>query len=118
MSYERDKISFMIGKKIKALRLKKKMSQEQLALNSGLHPAYLGRVERGEKCASVETIFKLSKGLGVSASSIIDFENTTSDSKHEAINRIEYLFSDISDNTASEIVDIIEKIVKLKNQEE
>lgn len=115
MSYERDKISYLIGKRIKDLRQSKKMSQEQLALSSGLHPAYLGRVERGEKCASIETLSKVSKGLDVPLSEVIDIDAPISDSKKQALNRIEYLFSGVNDKTASEIAEIVEKIVNLND---
>ena len=113
MSYERDKISYMIGKRIKELRVEKKMSQEQLALGSGIHPAYLGRVERGEKCASVETIFKLSKGLNVPASTIIDFDEPISVSKEKTIKRIEHILSELTDEMAADLADIVEKIAKI-----
>ncbi|WEK52941.1 MAG: helix-turn-helix transcriptional regulator [Candidatus Cohnella colombiensis] len=38
-----------IGDKIRRMRLLKGMSQEQLALNSGMNVSYLGQIERGTK---------------------------------------------------------------------
>jgi transcriptional regulator with XRE-family HTH domain len=40
-------------------------SQEALAHRAGLHPTYVGQIERGEKSSTIPTIFKLSAGLDV-----------------------------------------------------
>ena len=37
-----------------------KLSQEQLAEKAGLHHKYIGQLERGEKNATVETLYKVS----------------------------------------------------------
>lgn len=41
------------------------MSQEELAELADLHPTYIGQLERGEKNASIETLYKISLGLHV-----------------------------------------------------
>ena len=62
-----------IGKRIRCYRTEKKMSQEELAEKCGLHPAYIGQVERGEKNASIESMQKISRGLEIPLSRL--FEN-------------------------------------------
>ncbi|MBR6426354.1 MAG: helix-turn-helix transcriptional regulator [Clostridia bacterium] len=62
-----------IGKRIRCYRTEKKMSQEELAEKCGLHPAYIGQVERGEKNASIESVSKIARGLEINLSRI--FEN-------------------------------------------
>ncbi len=49
-----------IGKNIRNLRLKRKMTQEQVAEMAGINPKYLGEIERGEKNPTVVVIQKLS----------------------------------------------------------
>ena len=56
MQIERDKISYLIGIRIHDFRVQREMSQEELALASDIHPAYLGRLERGEKCPTIDTL--------------------------------------------------------------
>lgn len=62
-----------IGQRIRNYRIGNKQSQEQLAERSGLHPIYIGQVERGEKNATLESISKIAAGLGVALSTL--FEN-------------------------------------------
>ena len=56
-----------IGEKIRYLRLRKGMSQEQLALSASLNVSYLGQIERGEKNnLTINTLEKIATGLGCS----------------------------------------------------
>jgi transcriptional regulator with XRE-family HTH domain len=41
------------------------MSREKLTEKAGLHPAYLGRVERGEQAVSVRALVRIAKASGV-----------------------------------------------------
>ena len=52
-------ISNIIGDRIRKLRTEQKLSQEELAFASELHSAYIGKIERGEKCPTVETLYKI-----------------------------------------------------------
>ena len=62
------KENFSCGKRIKELRKEFALSQEQLALNAGITPVYLGQVERGQKNATVNTIELICNALNVSLS--------------------------------------------------
>lgn len=59
------KISRQVGRKIRSVRKRQKMSQEKLAELANLHVSSLGRIERGEANPPLYTIFRLSKGLKV-----------------------------------------------------
>ena len=52
-------ITQTIGRKLRQYRQKQGYSQEALADRAGLHPTYIGQVERGEKNITVETLGKL-----------------------------------------------------------
>jgi len=60
-----------VGKKIRNYRTKKGWSQEKLGFESGLHRAYIGQIERGEKKIGLINLEKISKALGISISKII-----------------------------------------------
>jgi transcriptional regulator with XRE-family HTH domain len=52
-----------MGRAIKAARLAKGMSQEELALHAEVDPSYLGRVERGDNNAALLTLLRIARAL-------------------------------------------------------
>jgi transcriptional regulator with XRE-family HTH domain len=60
------------GKALKKIRLKKKLTQEELSLEAQLARVYISELEYGKKIPSIETIFKLSKGLNIKCSKLMD----------------------------------------------
>ncbi len=113
MSFEREKIAYIVGMRIKDFRLMKKMSQEALAFDSDIHPAYLSQVERGEKCPTVETICKICKGLKIPMSELMDFSVEPQATSYEAIERIKTALANVSDESAVKIAQIVEEMVDL-----
>lgn len=65
-------LTILLGKRLRSYRKKRNLSQEKLAELSGCHPTYIGQIERGEKNATVESIEKIAKSLGVSLSELFD----------------------------------------------
>jgi len=55
------------------LRKDRGLSQEQLALQSGLARSYLGGVERGQRNIALENIVRLAKTLELRPSVLMDF---------------------------------------------
>jgi transcriptional regulator with XRE-family HTH domain len=62
--YEED-ITKRIGLNITILREKKGLTQEKLAELAGLHRAYIGQIERGEKNIGLKNFQKIANALGV-----------------------------------------------------
>lgn len=54
-----------VGVRIKKFREEKDLTQEDVALSTGLNRAYIGYIERGERNPSTETIAKIAKALKV-----------------------------------------------------
>lgn len=69
---EREKLLNSLGLRIKELRKKKGISQEQLGEISGLHRTYIGMIERGEKNITVFNIWLISKALETDLKTIFD----------------------------------------------
>lgn len=61
----------VIGKNIRAARLAKHLTQEQLAEQLGFSSLHCGRIERGERPASLELLAGFADVLGVPASSLL-----------------------------------------------
>ncbi len=59
-----------VGKRIKALRLKAKLTQAEVAKKAKLNINYFAVIERGEVTTSSEKLKKISDALGVDVSKI------------------------------------------------
>ena len=114
MQTEREKISYKIGERIREFRISINLSQEALALASEIHPAYLERVERSEKCPTIDTLYKISLGLKVPLSELLNVTAEIKPSHAEAIHRIETAIYSLSEQEAVEIADIIERLISFK----
>ena len=113
MKIDRDKISYMVGARIRDFRNERGMSQEELALASEIHPAYLGRLERGEKCPTLDTLYKVSQGLKVPISELLDVEEGIKPTHPEAFKRIQNAIASLSPLEAVRIAGIVEEIASL-----
>lgn len=56
-----------IAANLKLFRTAKNLTQDQLALRSGLSRGYLGQIERGQVNITIDTVGMLADGLGVDA---------------------------------------------------
>ena len=59
-------ISTKFGKRVKAIRLKKGMSQGDVAKLLDVHRTYVSKIERGLENMSLKGIEKLARAIGVS----------------------------------------------------
>ena len=64
-------INRKVGKRIRNCRKDKGWSQEKLGFESGLHRAYVGQIERGEKKIGLINLEKFSKALGIKLSELV-----------------------------------------------
>lgn len=64
-------VSKQIGINLRAIRERKGITQEELALEAGLNRAYVGYIERGERNPSTETLVKIAKALKVSPKDLL-----------------------------------------------
>lgn len=65
-------IARTFGQRVRALRMKRGISQEELADRCGVHRTYMGRIERGETNITLTNIHKVARGLGVSPALLVD----------------------------------------------
>ena len=68
-------ILIKFGKKVREERIKRRLSQEQLASRAGVHRTYVGMIERAEKNITLESIQKITKALKVPLDKLMDLEN-------------------------------------------
>jgi XRE family transcriptional regulator, regulator of sulfur utilization len=71
LMYEED-ITQRIGLNITIIRERQGLTQEKLAELSGLHRAYIGQIERGEKNIGLKNLEKIAFGLNISIKDLLD----------------------------------------------
>jgi transcriptional regulator with XRE-family HTH domain len=59
------------GVRVREERLKRGITQEQLAHQSELDRSYVGQVERGERNVSLDNIYRLANALSIEADSLV-----------------------------------------------
>lgn len=62
---EMQQIYTNIGKRIRNIRKSKKMTLEDLAFEIDMDYSFIARIETGKATASLETLYKISKGLKI-----------------------------------------------------
>ena len=65
-------INQIVSDNIRKYRLEKNLTQESLALESGLHRAYIGQVERNEKSIGLTNLQKIALTLKVDIREFLD----------------------------------------------
>jgi len=60
-----------LGRRIKAVRIAQRLTQERLAERIGKSIGLVGQIERGEAMPSVDTLLDIFRALGVSPDSIL-----------------------------------------------
>ncbi len=61
-----------VGFNIRRIREEGGLSQEELAALAGLHRAYVGQIERGEKNIGLKNLEKIAKALEVPVRFLVD----------------------------------------------
>src|SRR5882724_11851347 len=69
----------LFGRKMRAVRKAANMSRELAAEKAEITASYLGEVERGEKWPALEIICAVTAALGVSPSTLFEFETQETD---------------------------------------
>ena len=87
-----------LGKRIRSLRKKQGMTQEQLANGTGMSPSFIGHIERGTRKVSLDTLTDIAKILGVSGSELMLDKSTA---QNNDTGRASYRLGDapVSDGT-------------------
>jgi transcriptional regulator with XRE-family HTH domain len=59
------------GQRVRELRTKRGLSQEQLAARADLHWTYVSSIERGRRDPGLRTVVRIAVALGVTASDLM-----------------------------------------------
>jgi len=109
---QKQELTRAVAARIKYLRLTKSMSQEDLALRAEINPAYFGQVERGLKCPTIDTLYKISKALEVSLSELLRTDalpmSTISEDR-----RLQELMTRVPEGKREQVLKLLEDLISL-----
>lgn len=108
---QKKKITEAVAARIRQLRLEKGFSQEEVSLTAGINPAYYGQVERGLKCPTIDTLYKISLALDVSLSELVRVDMSTV--QNSEIERVKNLLALVPLEKREQVFTTFESIVKL-----
>lgn len=63
------------GKKLKELREKKGLTQEELYFKSTVSRSHIGMIEKGKRDITLSAVFKLSRALEINLADLFDFDS-------------------------------------------
>ena len=97
------------GKRIKELRKKAKLTQEQLAEVLHIEPKQICRIETGANFTSLENIVQIAKALNVDVSELFVFEHNQN--REKLLKQITGIINNASDEELQTIFKIVKDIV-------
>ncbi len=106
-------ITTIVGQRLRQRRLELGYSQEVTSEKAGLHPTYIGQLERGEKNATIESIEKICIALELPMEDLF-YKIVVADSKHQAAQKCYDLIVNQPLNDQEKLCNIIENIIKYK----
>ena len=68
------KLVIAIGTRIRELRKKSNLSQEDLANEADIPLSQIGRIERGENNPTISTLYVIAAALNVELKTLVDFK--------------------------------------------
>lgn len=100
----------LVGAKVRAIRKRRGLTQEQLAEMIDTQHSYIGYVERGEQNVTLITLEKIANALKVDSCSLFDYEELSG--RNPKIFSIVEFLSDKSDHDLEKAFLILKQVFK------
>ena len=103
-------VKVFIGKRIKALRNRLHLTQDELSERVNISPKYLSNIERGKENPTLNTLLRLAKSLKVEIWELFLIEQESSDIK-SLQKRIEHLLQEADSERLQLIVNFLRSVL-------
>jgi transcriptional regulator with XRE-family HTH domain len=101
------KYSKIIGQRIREERLKRNLTQEQLAEIADLSPGHLGHIERGDKGINIDKIVLFAQIFNITVNDLLQIETFKSKGTTEELEALETLLYDMNDKQINFIIETV-----------
>lgn len=98
----------IIGTNVQRYRLKRRMTQEDLATKVNINASAITRIENGQRMMSIPTLTAVAKALGISCDSLLQTEESTS----QRAKSISHLLERQSNNSLDHIERILQVLIE------
>lgn len=105
--------TLIVGKRIRKARKAKNLTLEELAERCGLHPAYIGQLERGERNATIATLESVSYALNVPIERFVEYITPGMASQETAANECYNLILEQTPRTQKRLLAILQNMAQL-----
>lgn len=96
------------GKKLKTIRTSRHLSQEELAFQCNMQASHIGQIERGQKNPTLDTLQKISKGLNIPLTELLNFNTEPNlESPNSTIIRINAYLASLSPRQQEHVLAIV-----------
>lgn len=100
-----------IGSRIRKHRKALELSQEELGELAGIHPSYVGQLERGIRVPSISILMRIARALGTQPGTLLEKEEP---GREGIIQALKEVLKDASDSDAQLILEIARLIVSAR----
>lgn len=104
-------ITVAVARRIRYLRKNRGMSQEEVALRAELNPAYFGQVERGLKCPTIDTLYKIAKAMDISLSELVRTDDSMDDTAF--LEAIQQVFLCVPIEKREQVLKVLNEMIRL-----
>lgn len=103
-----------VGERIRYFRKLRGWSQEALALQADINPAFLGHLERGLKSPTVKTLEKIVTALDISLAELFADPERVTNTEEQLLNQIHDLIKDLSEEDMRRVLIILQNILSME----
>lgn len=100
-------IATQLGQRIRELRTKQHMSQEELSFKAGISPAHLGQIERALKNPTIDTIAKIAVALDIPIADLFAMDTVTATPHNATLGKINAQLLGMSEDEQKDILRVI-----------
>ena len=101
------------GQKLKSIRLSRKLSHEEFAFQCNMQASHIGQLERGQKSPTLDTLNKISDGLNMPLTELLDFgEKDKQENCNITVSKINAYLNTLTQKQQEQVLAIIKTFIE------